>query len=77
MFRDVFRTKNISHIIATADGHASLKRTLGPVQLTLLGIGAIIGAGIFSAVGSASIRAASTARTVGGTSMFGNAAARR
>jgi len=53
MFRDVFRTKNISHIIATADGHASLKRTLGPVQLTLLGIGAIIGAGIFSAVGSA------------------------
>jgi len=53
MFKDVFRTKNISHILATADGHASLKRTLGPVQLTLLGIGAIIGAGIFSAVGSA------------------------
>src|SRR5262249_48080224 len=53
MVRDVFRTKNISHILATADGHESLKRTLGPVQLTLLGIGAIIGAGIFSAVGSA------------------------
>ena len=31
----------------------SLRRTLGPVQLTLLGIGAIIGAGIFSTVGTA------------------------
>lgn len=31
----------------------SLKRTLGPVQLTSLGIGAIIGAGIFSTVGTA------------------------
>ena len=30
-----------------------LKRTLGPVQLTFLGIGAIIGAGIFSTVGTA------------------------
>jgi len=30
-----------------------LKRALGPVQLTALGIGAIIGAGIFSSVGSA------------------------
>ena len=53
MFKDVHRTKSIAHIISTADGHESLKRTLGPVQLTLLGIGGIIGAGIFSAVGSA------------------------
>jgi APA family basic amino acid/polyamine antiporter len=30
-----------------------LKRTLGPVQLTALGIGAIMGAGIFSTIGSA------------------------
>jgi APA family basic amino acid/polyamine antiporter len=30
-----------------------LHRTLGPVQLTLLGVGAVIGAGIFSTVGSA------------------------
>jgi len=30
-----------------------LRRTLGPVQLTSLGIGAIIGAGIFSTVGTA------------------------
>ena len=30
-----------------------LKRTLGPLQLTSLGIGAVIGAGIFSTVGTA------------------------
>ncbi|MBN2505295.1 MAG: amino acid permease [Verrucomicrobia bacterium] len=30
-----------------------LRRTLGPVQLTFLGIGAIVGAGIFSTVGTA------------------------
>jgi APA family basic amino acid/polyamine antiporter len=53
VLKDVLRTKNIAHILATADGHDSLKRTLGPVQLTLLGIGAIIGAGIFSTVGTA------------------------
>jgi APA family basic amino acid/polyamine antiporter len=53
LLKDILRTKTIAHIIATADGHESLKRTLGPVQLTLLGIGAIIGAGIFSSVGSA------------------------
>ena len=30
-----------------------LKRALGPVQLTLFGIGAIIGAGIFATIGTA------------------------
>src|SRR5215468_5578449 len=29
------------------EGEHSLRRTLGPVQLTALGVGAIIGAGIF------------------------------
>jgi APA family basic amino acid/polyamine antiporter len=37
----------------THDPTRQLKRTLGPVQLTAMGIGAIIGAGIFSSVGSA------------------------
>src|SRR5512140_1053248 len=37
----------------TEEPSHQLKRTLGPVQLTALGIGAIIGAGIFSSVGSA------------------------
>ncbi len=53
MLKGIFRTKNITSILATADGHGTLKRTLGPLQLTLLGIGAIIGAGIFSTVGTA------------------------
>ena len=34
-------------------GQGRLKRTLGPVDLTALGIGAIIGAGIFSSTGTA------------------------
>lgn len=36
-----------------AEGHRGLKRTLGAAQLTALGIGAIIGAGIFSLTGGA------------------------
>jgi basic amino acid/polyamine antiporter, APA family len=44
----------LQEILASAEApETSLKRTLGPVQLTLLGIGAIIGAGIFSTVGTA------------------------
>jgi APA family basic amino acid/polyamine antiporter len=53
VLKDVLRTKSIARILETANGHDALKRHLGPFQLTLLGIGAIIGAGIFSAVGSA------------------------
>ncbi len=51
----MFRTKTVASILEASDsatGH--LKRTLGPVQLTALGIGAIVGAGIFSTVGTAS-----------------------
>jgi APA family basic amino acid/polyamine antiporter len=40
------RVKPLDQILATAE-KKSLKRQLGPVQLTLLGIGAIIGTGIF------------------------------
>src|SRR5687767_2641511 len=53
-FSDVFRTKSLDTLVAeTQDPDKQLRRTLGPVQLTFLGIGAIIGAGIFSSVGSA------------------------
>ena len=54
MLRGIFRTKNLDDILASAQekGHA-LKRTLGPINITLLGIGAIIGAGIFATVGTA------------------------
>jgi len=40
------RVKSLDQILETAE-RKSLKRQLGPVQLTLLGIGAIIGTGIF------------------------------
>jgi APA family basic amino acid/polyamine antiporter len=53
LLRGLFRTKNLDDILAAAQetGH-SLKRTLGPINITLLGIGAIIGAGIFATVGT-------------------------
>jgi basic amino acid/polyamine antiporter, APA family len=57
LLRGIFRTKNLDDILASAQGEGhSLKRTLGPVNVTLLGIGAIIGAGIFATVGTASAR---------------------
>jgi APA family basic amino acid/polyamine antiporter len=54
LLRGIFRTKNLDDILASAGGpQFSLKRTLGWFNITLLGIGAIIGAGIFATVGTA------------------------
>jgi APA family basic amino acid/polyamine antiporter len=50
---NLFATKPLSRIMAEAEGEHALKRTLGPVQLVALGIGAIIGAGLFSLTGIA------------------------
>ncbi|GAA0714809.1 amino acid permease [Dokdonella soli] len=41
-----WRVKPLNQILETAE-RKSLKRQLGPIQLTLLGIGAVIGTGIF------------------------------
>src|SRR5579871_5511487 len=47
-------TKSLERIKSEADdSEHSLKRTLGPVNLVALGIGAIIGAGLFSLTGIA------------------------
>ena len=47
-------TKSLERIKSEADdSEHSLKRTLGPVNLIALGIGAIIGAGLFSLTGIA------------------------
>lgn len=48
-------TKSIEQLTAeaSASGHHSLKRVLGPTQLVMLGIGDIIGAGIFVLAGLA------------------------
>ena len=45
----MFRTKSMDRLLAEsrATGEGTLKRTLGPWQLIALGIGAIIGAGLF------------------------------
>jgi basic amino acid/polyamine antiporter, APA family len=50
----LFQRKPLDHLVGetTAPEH-QLRRALGPVQLTLLGVGAIVGAGIFSTVGTA------------------------
>ena len=50
----LFRTKDLNAILeSTRQTEHTLKRALGPLDLTLLGIGAIIGAGIFALVGTA------------------------
>jgi APA family basic amino acid/polyamine antiporter len=55
VLRGIFRTKNLDDILAAAGGpQFSLKRTLGAFNVTLIGIGAIIGAGIFATIGTAS-----------------------
>src|SRR5205809_3019476 len=50
----LFQTKSLERIKAEAEGgEQHLKRTLGPFNLIALGIGAIIGAGLFSLTGIA------------------------
>ncbi|HTR20343.1 MAG TPA: amino acid permease [Gemmatimonadales bacterium] len=49
----LFARKSVDQCIADGEAGGGLKRSLGPLQLTALGIGAIIGAGIFTAIGSA------------------------
>lgn len=50
----MFSTKSLDAILSDAETpRYSLRRVLGPVQITMLGIGAIIGAGIFATIGTA------------------------
>ena len=49
----VFRRKPIADLMAATDGVGQLKRTLGAGDLVMLAIGAVIGAGIFGAIGTA------------------------
>src|SRR4029077_4893670 len=50
--QQLFRRKPASALMADAETHAGgLKRALGALDLTLLGIGAIVGAGIFVMTG--------------------------
>src|SRR5712692_1767438 len=50
----LFRTKNLDAILSESQApQHQLKRTLGAFDVVMLGIGAIIGAGIFATIGTA------------------------
>src|SRR5436190_473989 len=49
----LFAKKSLKVLLDEMAGEHRLKRVLGPVTLTALGIGAVIGAGIFVATGAA------------------------
>src|SRR5438270_4345201 len=49
----LFQRKPIADLIQETEGSQSLKRTLGAGDLIMLAIGAVIGAGIFGAIGTA------------------------
>ncbi|HMV49424.1 MAG TPA: amino acid permease, partial [Blastocatellia bacterium] len=54
----LFTTKPLDRLLAEAreEGQSGLKRVLGPMNLIALGIGAVIGAGIFVITGSVAAR---------------------
>ena len=61
----IFRTKDLEAMLAhTADQEKGLKRTLGAANLVALGIGAIIGAGLFVRTAAAAGQAAGPAVTL-------------
>src|SRR5688572_3520527 len=54
MLKSLFRTKSLDSILADSDAPGrELKRSIGAFQVVMLGIGAIIGAGIFATIGTA------------------------
>jgi len=54
MFSHLFKTKNLNALLhESEEPQHQLKRSLGSFDLTMLGIGAIIGTGIFAVVGTA------------------------
>src|SRR5580692_889294 len=50
-WRRIFQRKSLEILLAEMAGENRLRRVLGPVSLTALGVGAIIGAGIFAITG--------------------------
>ncbi len=53
MIRSLFARKPIEALLAEGENPDGLKRVLGPGDLIMLAIGAVIGAGIFGSIGSA------------------------
>ncbi|MFZ1181229.1 MAG: amino acid permease [Herbaspirillum sp.] len=53
----IFRTKSLDELIQTSKRPGGLKKVLGPIDLVMLGIGAIVGTGIFVLTGTAALTA--------------------
>jgi APA family basic amino acid/polyamine antiporter len=54
MLQDLFRRKSMDQLAADLEEpEHRLKKALGPIDVTALGVGAIIGAGIFATIGTA------------------------
>ena len=60
-----FATKSVEQLKGDAEGSSQLKRTLGPVHLVMLGVGAIIGAGLFVRTAAAAANNAGPSVTLG------------
>ena len=56
IMRDIFRKKSIKSLLEGTQGEQSLKKALGSFELTMLGIGAIVGSGIFVLTGVAAAK---------------------
>lgn len=53
----LFRTKNLDHMVAQSRAAGGLHKVLGPLDLVLMGIGAIVGTGIFVLTGTGALTA--------------------
>ncbi len=53
----LFRTKNLDHMMAQGRAEGGLKKVLGPLDLVLMGVGAIVGTGIFVLTGTGALTA--------------------
>ncbi|HYX26628.1 MAG TPA: amino acid permease, partial [Thermoanaerobaculia bacterium] len=60
----LFARKPLSVLLEELKGENRLRRVLGPVQLTSLGVGAVIGAGIFVSTGAVARQTAGPALTL-------------
>src|ERR1044072_3215145 len=61
---DVFAIKPLDRILAESEENNALKRTLGPLALVALGVGAVVGAGIFTLTGVAAANYAGPALVI-------------
>src|SRR5215218_10403066 len=68
MATTIFSRKGIADLLAEGEGGSGLRRTLGAGDLIMLAIGAVIGAGIFSSIGTA---AAGEVRATGEVVRYG------